>query len=90
MANAAYSNAGKRTTAVFIKTKRDGRDVFYREQYNIVTYNTDRDTSAQSYIEGVAQDAIGTIYSAQEMYDDILVCECPPWPGCRIGQQPAQ
>lgn len=90
MANPAYSNAGKWTTAVFVKTRRDGKDVYYREQYNIVTYNTDRDSNAVSYMEGVAQDGVGTPYSAQEMYNDILICEAPPWPGCRIGQQPAQ
>lgn len=76
---------------MFIKTKRDGRTVFYREQYNLVTYNTTTNTNAVSYLEGIAQDPVGipNVISTQEMYDDIMVCECPPWPGCRIGQQPA-
>lgn len=86
---AAFDLNGKRTTAVYIRARRNNRVVYYREQYNIVRYNVDTNPNALSYIEGIPQDGVGTQYSAQEMYDDVLICDAPPWPGCRIGQQPA-
>jgi hypothetical protein len=73
----------KKTMAVFIRSRRNGRDVLIRDRYNIVQYGTGDD--AKTYVEGLPMREIRQVQDGneaprtEEIYDEILVCDSAPY-----------
>lgn len=92
MAAPRFDKAGKRTIAVFLKRTSNGRTQYVREQYNIVQYNTDNEAEPKTYLEGLRnpilaqKDATASDPNLfQEVYDEIMITDVPPFPKSRIG-----
>lgn len=74
---------------MFIRSRRNQRDVLIRERYNVVQYGTD--ANAQTFVEGlpepeVRQAADGTVGSKYEqVYDEVRIYDYPPFT-TRFGQ----
>lgn len=86
-----FSMANKRTYAVYIRSRRDGRDVLLREPYNVIEY-MDGDAARQTFIEGVSSPGMdlitgrGTQVMPEEVYEGIRVYDSPPFtPNNRLG-----
>jgi hypothetical protein len=83
---ARFDEKGKRTTAVFVREKRDGRVAYRREQYNIVSYNNDTVADPPTYVEGLPDPALRPGIRHEEVYDDVLIYDAPPYPKTSIGR----
>lgn len=75
---------------MYIRTRKDGKSVLLREQYNIVEFGPD---PVDTYIEGVAMPGLRACLdstadapagSQREIVDDIRVYDTPPYNN-RIG-----
>jgi hypothetical protein len=87
---ALYTMAEKKTFAVFLKTRRNQRDVLVRERYNIVQYGTD--SNALTFIEGLPAPEVRQVANGvegparEEVYDEIRVYDGVPGFLTRFGK----
>lgn len=90
---ADFAIAKKRTYAVYIRSRVDGRDVLLREAYNVVEYDPS-DPNRKTYIEGLPMPGLRLaeggstkdIRTAVEVVDDIRVYDAPPF-NTRLGSR---
>lgn len=81
--------ADKKTYAVYIRTRRNGRSVLVREQYNIVDFG-----DGVTYIEGIASPELRLAagcctadQTTEEYFDDIKIYDTPPPFVTRMGTE---
>lgn len=70
---------------MYLRSRRDGRDVLLREPYNVVTYDSS-DPSLMAYVEGVPDPGLDLItgrakvrVDPADIYDGIRVYDKPPF-----------
>ena len=81
---ARTNQAVVKRNAVFVKEKRDGKDVYVRRPYDLVEYNWGEVSANRAYLQphfGTTSRAVRSV-----IYDDIRIYDSPPdWDLCGRG-----
>lgn len=74
----------RKVVAIFVKQTSEGKTVFIREQYNIVSLNYGDGTDIQTFIEPICGRPLSPL-ETKEVYDEVRQYDSPPYPLSRIG-----
>lgn len=74
----------RKTAAVYLKQTSDGKTVFVREQYNIVSLDFGDGSDIETYLEPICGRPLSPSES-REVYDEVREYDSPPFPLSRVG-----